>query len=477
MDQVTYNDSWSLKKFEREGVFYLGIPVRSNVKKYFLDKLSEYKKSNGWIVKEHSITEWKIEGIYSKDDHSYFYGAYHQGRLLREVLKEKPGDWINILQKLTTAYSFLTGQGIPHFRIYTMSVYFLDEGGILFLPPDIIEEIIALGSAEMKLEQKNLVNHPYLQGEAAVSYTLGVLGYRALTQTFPFSAITEDEIRYQIRNKKLLPLHLSVPGLKKEEAQFILTALCQTASTPPHTLKEWITRLELWQKSGLYEEISKDETVLLQNKAREKTRSLEKKYQQNIFFFRYKWIMLTITVVVLTLMLITGTSIYNIHFKPRTTKDFSPLQIVQAYYKSITTIDFYTLEDCIVGKNVKEDVNEIVNIYVITKQQSALNMEKPTIDPDEWTRRGRPQLRPGLLLYGISGLAVKELAAAPEPVFEAEYEKWHSEFDDENRDLMSVPHYYCTQYKDRLYLKTDRGGWVIYRLDREKLNSFEYKPD
>jgi len=66
-------------------------------------------------------------------------------------------------------------------------------------------------------------------------------------------------------------------------------------------------------------------------------------------------------------------------------------------------------------------------------------------------------------------LKINQESGEPEPIFVATYEKWlplSENGDKEVDNNQSIKGYEGYNVKDRLYLKKDKGDWVIYKIDR-----------
>jgi hypothetical protein len=122
------------------------------------------------------------------------------------------------------------------------------------------------------------------------------------------------------------------------------------------------------------------------------------------------------------------------------------------------------MEDCVIGDAAKTEINEAVNLFVISRQTLAYEGRTYVIDAAEWEANGRPTVTPPEFLHGVAGLQITREQPEPQPVFLVKYERYARAFADQ--DVESVNPVNGRQITDRVYLTQDKEDWVIYRIDR-----------
>jgi hypothetical protein len=130
------------------------------------------------------------------------------------------------------------------------------------------------------------------------------------------------------------------------------------------------------------------------------------------------------------------------------------------------------MEDCVVDKAGQGDITEAMNLYVISRVQMGYEGKANPMPADEWDKAGRPALPAGTSVYGVTDLQITEEAGEPDPVYLVSYEKWSPDTSAEagsdaggGSDVATVGTLH-RKIVDRVWLRRDKGDWVIYRLDR-----------
>ncbi len=205
------------------------------------------------------------------------------------------------------------------------------------------------------------------------------------------------------------------------------------------------------------------------SKAQEQEEKTDRAFQKKLFWEKNGKLVLFISIIVVVAGFVIGSFVKNA-LAPRVTKGFSPDQVVNAYYTSINSLDHMTMEDCVTKGAGKSDINEVVHLYVIGKQTMAYEGRSSIVPADKWAEDGRPELLAPLFVYGVVDLNVTEERGEPEPVYTVTYEKWSRKIS-ESRPVPGERLYTGFQVKDRLFMKQDKGDWVIFRMDR-----LEYVP-
>ncbi|MBN1696844.1 MAG: hypothetical protein JW881_04965 [Spirochaetales bacterium] len=455
------------------GKTFLGVPTGVRGSSFMLTKLSNMKHSPGMIVRGLQIIDWKFTGFTRVGEETFLYGPEEKGILLADLLDASPKDLLPLLEKLVGAFNLLKERTLPLFRIYLHSVVFLNDGGVLFLPPDIMKEITDIRNRREKIYLKTIVTHPDLRGEQSISFCTAVLLYHSLTGLFPFHAEEEEEIHNRMRNLDVTTPKAAVPSLRDDVAAMIGLALDRKSVRPP-SLDEWMESFEKWSKEGFERQLSDEELKRVTEEVRMEKMRYTASYRRKIFWQKNFRMILGIGIVSLVAFVFLGSIVHNIFFRTRATNGMSPKEVVEAYYRSINNLDPLTLGDCVVGNAGKDNVEVVTNLYVITRQRLAYEKTSFYISADEWDKKGRPELRPYTILHGVARLEISELHGEPDPAFLASYERWHTESEDAGSPGSSAGiEYFGMKVKERLYLRLNRGDWVIFNIDVIEETSLE----
>jgi CRISPR/Cas system CMR-associated protein Cmr5 small subunit len=448
------------------GKSFLGIPTGISGSSFMLTKMSNLKHLPGWLVHGEEITEWKFSGFTKTGEENFIYGPDEKGILLAALFDRSAGEILPFLVRLVTAILKLKERGIPLFRIYTHSVLFLHEGGILFFPPDIMREITDIRNQEEKIHLKTLINHPDIHVEQSIAFFMAVILYRVLTETYPFYASREEEIHNQMRNLVAASPLEKVPSVREDVYHMVMGTLNSKSETP-RSLDDWETHLKIWLKEGLERTISEDERKTIIGQAKTKKVRDAASYRRKVFWQKNFGIILGIGIITVVVGLLLWTIVYNVFFKSRATRGMSPVEVVRTYYKSINALDPVTLGDCVVGDAGKEEVDVVTNLYVITRQRMAYESTSFFISAEEWDRKGRPELQPYTLLFGVTQPNITEMHGEPDPVFHARYEYWNTEaVETEGQEGNAQLLYYGKKVEEKLSLRKDRGDWVIFKIEK-----------
>lgn len=440
---------------------FLGVPTGISGSHHALKALTTLKNQPGWVVSGSRIEEWRFLGFTKIEDQVYLYGPHLSGKALDEVLELSPEEGLPYLLKLVKALLTLQEKQIEMLSIQTDAVLFLDNGDVFFFPHSIMNKLKDSRSLAYRIGAFEAINHPYLKGEQKISFTIAALVYKQLTGNFSFMDPTVDGIRDKMRNMEATSPSLIRPNIRENIADVVMQGLGKTHG---QALKEWANSLLSWIHSGPFREISTQENDLLLAKAREQEQKSQKAFRKKVFLEKNGRKIIIIAAAVLGASFLIGSFLKNA-LAPRVTKGFTPDQVVQAFYASINQLDHITMEDCVVEKAGKAEINEAIHLYVISKQTIAYEGKSYIVPADEWDSNGRPGLNPPFFAYGVTGLTIVQEKGEPAPVFLATYEKWSRNPDEPEAAGSRSPHM-GWKVKDRLRLKQDKDDWVIFNINR-----------
>jgi hypothetical protein len=124
---------------------------------------------------------------------------------------------------------------------------------------------------------------------------------------------------------------------------------------------------------------------------------------------------------------------------------------------------------CVVGRAGREEISQVTTLYVTSRVTQGYEGKSNIISAAEWDMNGRPPLASPAALYGVTGLALTWEQAEPTPVFTAAYDKWNpaSGGDAPPAGTAAAPKSEGHHVVDKVWLRRDRGDWVIHRIDRQ----------
>jgi hypothetical protein len=251
--------------------------------------------------------------------------------------------------------------------------------------------------------------------------------------------------------------------LANEASPFIMAALSRSQRSIP-SIDDWAETLGVW-----------NEKSTLQATARTAAASaspLAQKHFRRRLFWEKNWrTALIIAGVVIVVAAGLGSVLKGV-FAPRVTRGYSPRQIVQTFYESMNRLDQATIGACVIDGAGKAEISEVTNLYVISRVSMGYEGKSTIIAADEWDKEGRPTIPSPRTVYGVTDLSVAQEKPEPAPVFLVSYDKWTPlPVDESAQGRLPVQRFQGQAVQDRVFLKLDRGDWVIFRIERLRLDS------
>ena len=485
-----------LRKIVEKGTEYLGIPTGVQGGGHALSQLMSLKDSPGWVVEGDTVREWKLHSFVRLESEVFLYGPYFSGMSLAQVVEMAPDEAFHYLRRLVNALALLEEKTIPAFDLHMDGVLFSSGDAVLFLPPPVMRMTRVSRLDEAKIESFERLNHPDLRGQDRMSFTLGILAYRILSGKYPFDSSSEDDLHFQMRDLRVLPLSLIVPEIREDVSEFVVRAVGhppvtnppmkhppmkhrsmkhrrrkQEAKEPGISLLDWKQHLRRWEEGGFRRDVSDEERERCRLEAQQKGAKAEKTFRRRLYWTRNGKTVAAVSAVVVLTALVLGSVLRN-SLAPRSTKGYQPREVVEAFYNGFNRLDHQLMEDCVVEGAAKQEVTEVVNLFVLFNMMSQYETAVETYVPaDIWDERGRPALRESTV-YGLARLSVREESAEPDPQYVVEYEKWAPRSTREETDPSALP-YEGFAMRDRVYLKKDGDDWVIYQVDRLSTESLK----
>ena len=439
----------------REGREVLAIPIGLSRNQFALTKLSGLLTQPGFRIAPPQVQEWYLEGFFTLGEKLALYGTYEPGVLLEQILDRSAEECLPYLIQLLAALLAL-GDLRPE-SLQTDAVRFLEDGAVLLLPPAVMKQVRTVLPQEHRLATYELLNHPDLSGsQARLSFSIAALLYRLIGGRYPFNAATEEEVRHRARHLSLVPLGLLRPGLKEEVSAAVAAGLGRGREPAP-SLDRWLELVRRWQAQGLYRELGEGERRQLKEQARRLNEQASRSFRRRVFWQKHWKTVLVVVVAAAAVGIFSATILKNI-LKPRSTRGYSPLQVVEAFYTSINRLDHQRMQDCVTGRAGKELIEQVINVFVISRVNLGYEGRSHLIPADEWDRQGRPDLQAPDAVYGITDLSLREERGGPQPQFLVSYIRWLPQSAGEPR---TGPGSVGLPVRDRVRLHQQGDYWVI----------------
>lgn len=461
---------------------YFGIPTGIKESSFALTQLTALRNKPGWLVKEERVQEWKITGFTRIKKETYLYGPFlNQGISLLDLIALNSEEALPYIRELVSALLLLQKKGHPLFDLQLDTVFFPQEGGVFFLPPEVVKVLGNSQAIEKRIRVHGLINQPSLSGEKRLSFSLGSLLYRIITGSFPFTGEDEEILHSKMKLLTILPPELLVPQIKPEVSEIVMHALgrgdnYKKTTDYPH-LRLWQQELSSWIRGTIFRQIDKARIKEAGRLKKIKEKKAADSYRRIVFWQR-NWKTAALILGAVIIVSIFLSSILSNVLAPRKTKGFPPAQVVEAFYLSMNSLDHMLMQDCVIDKAGKAEIKEVTHLYVLSRVSQGYEGRSNIFPADEWQRQGSPELTPPQSVFGVTDLHLLRETEGTLPVFIVTYTKWlpAPQEEEQIREPAAAPAASPTpqarfaplsfEVKERVFLKNHRGDWVIFNIER-----------
>jgi hypothetical protein len=447
-----------------QGAAELAVPLGSAGRSHALARMSGLRASPGWHVEGEAVRAWRFEGFSTQPDGVCLFGPEVSGVTLADALELPFEKAASLLGRLADALGTLAERAVPYFPLQSDAVVLDDRGGVLFLPPEVMRELRGLRPFAENRDTFEALNHPDLRGEALASFTLGVCVYRAAVGRFPFTGTDAEEIHEQARKLAVQPPARLVPGLNEEASALVMAALGRHRSRSAG-IADWRAGFAAWTREGILRPVDESERERLVQEASARERDAAKRFRIRTFWEK-NWKIIAIAAAGVAVAGAVLGSILSGVFAPRATRGYPPRKVVETFYTAINRMDHTLMEACVVDKAGQGEINEAMNLYVLSRVQMGYEGKANTVPADQWDGAGRPALPAGTAVYGVTDLKITEQSGEPAPEYLVSYEKWSPETGGGSDLGGTTVSTLRRKLVDRVSLRRDKGDWVIFRLDR-----------
>jgi len=416
----------------------------------------------GLVVEDGTVKEWNILGITEIEGRLYAYGPLVEAEgFLEKLASLGRTEAIEALHGLVRACATLAAEGRLPSRLYTGGILFLGGKGLLFLPESIMEKALSVLPIENRTSEHEVFNHPDLTGEAGISFSIGCLAYRLTTGSLPWGETGEEELHTAMRSRLPLPPRLKKPGIRDEVSDFIIRALSEGEKP---TFADWEKALSTWISRGTDFELGDEE---LEGRRREAARAEAEragKAARRRFWERNRVRLIVAAVAAVAAGSIAWSVASNV-LKPRATKGYPPEEVVRTFYRSMNTFNHLVMEDCVLGDAGKAYIREAMNLFVVSRMRLSAEMNTGIIDAEEWTRKSRPGVPAGKVVYGVADLTIKRFGGSDEsPEYLVSFEHWAPA--PAEPDSKKPPESRGFAIREKVRMIRSKGDWVIVSIER-----------
>ena len=443
---------------------YLGILISNKTRNFSLTRPTSRKCV---AVTESGAEEIHCTGIREKEGNVYCSFPLMKGVLLSETLSMPPAESLPYLLRLVRALRKLADSGTPRNTFFLNGVLFLEpengrEGGVVFFPDDLMDKVLETMPGRERVQYQCYHRHPDRKGSAALAFTFGVLMYRLLSGKYPYESSSSDKepdvsvIHEKMREGRFLPLRLVIPDLKEGPALLVEKSLDRSGVT--EDTEEWESGLETWLAGGWTAPVPDAEREEKKRNADYLKKKLDKQFSVKYFLQRYKFVFLG-SALGLAVILWFVISLLKGFFEPPVTLGKTPMEVAGMFYDGVNNLDHQFLEKCADRKIAKQEVDEAMFRFVISRMRLAVEGNTGLVPAGEWLAEGRPPLIEDEMLYGVTDLTLSQVSGS---TVKATYRKWQP-FAEEESGKRGSEIYAC---EDTLRFTLRKDAWIISVLER-----------
>jgi hypothetical protein len=321
-----------------------------------------------------------------------------------------------------------------------------------------------------------IYRHPDLDEQQNRSYALAVLAFQSLTGQPPFEETEEQELFERMRSGLVPnPRHL-VPEIAPDVADTLHRAISDPEGKLPAPA-EWTDIFQRWIQNGTHREITEEERRQIIEEAEAQQRGMERTYRRREHIRKNWRRYVGITLIAVLVGTIPATIIYRL-FEPRSTAGLEAPEVVRAFYYSMNRLDHETMSDAVIGDAGKAEIREVTTMFVVSRMRTAVEFDSRIIDARDWYNQGKPPISENQSVYGVANLRLEGIRppVEGEAAFRVSYEKWYpTGMSEESQGEGSLVGFGRV---DRVFLRKNRGDWVIYRIERLEDRTIEMRnPD
>ena len=410
------------------------------------------KKYDGLIIDASGqLKSWPLEKIIEHDGVMVALGPWIADS--RPFHDRKPDS--RAIAVLLNGIRALKAMGYPLNGLFTRAFRWLPNDGLLVMPPKLAAWIRETSPESLLAEAWEPWVHPDREGDAAWSFSLGVLAWRALAGVDPFAGETGEARRERIRRGALPPMDAVVPGVDDQAADLIRRALIDSGERIPD-LNEWDTLLKRWNDKGILTRLMEEEQEELRLKAAKQAKLMEDRLKVRRWFRKSGWKFAGFILAIAVAVIFVSAPIGKMLEEP-VTVGMTPLEVAATYYDAMDSLDSERMKDCVSGRVGKEDQRQVDMIFVTHKVRQGYEGIGELPKASEWLAADRPELPTGVWPWGITELKLSELEDGR---IQADYLLWPPPQDERTSQPVGIPR------RDILSFDEGRRSWEITSIER-----------
>ena len=478
--------------FELNGQEVLGFDTGLKPRDFARTKIAESIFQYGYIVYPNGNVEvWQSGGVThlgsEPAETTVIWGPLFPGERLTDSIRSNDKDkaldalrfwlkaWIVLEDKISGMAEITsikeTGIGTGAFIITKENDLF--PLGTVFFPPAIFYERSLEAEGVKTTVDNERYKHPDFENNNGISFSAGTMLYRIFCGVDAFDGDNKDDLRRNICEGVFLPPNLALPALDPGMSSLISRAMGSSGSLglktaggelskrpSPIEIIEFIGPPASGQIAAWLRNL--DEEEIIKNNA-EKERYLKKSaiaVKTKRFVTRNK-IILAVSLMALMLIILFIVDMFGNRSK-FTTKGMSPVEVANAYYNAFGELDHALMEGCLTGKAGREDIDLVINLFVISRVRLAYEISTQSfISAQRWIDEGSPATEK--IVFGVTDLKLSGFSTDGENArLTAEYILWMPGYNDD--DNFMIPE--SNARIDELDFTLKKGAWHISSVRR-----------
>jgi hypothetical protein len=462
-----------ISRIEQSKTVFLAVNSLQGEKAFVASKSVQAQAEPGFIVNGAEIREWRIDSVKPIDGEIHYLGPDFSGTSL---LDRAESGLVDAVAATVRALVTLKEAGRLPERLNPSLI--LDDGvSVLFLPSTLVDAVSVLVEDAEAAGSFAPFIHPDRTGESAASFTVAALLYRALAGTAPFPGASVEEIAANQRDKAFLPLALAQPDLRRDLAALVDRALAGAATgKSAATIRDRSAMLGAPSLADWKAALSPDSIASLRIEldaaGRERNEAARALFEKNSnrrvsrkrFLRRHRSLIIGSAVGIVAVALIVSSFVGSKHEKH--TIGIAPTAVVETYFKGLNALDQELMEECVTAKAGKNDINTVMNLYVINRVRYAQEGKNPFLSAPDWVKRGKPAPSTEMEVFGATDFDFVEASlGSAESTIRVRYTYWIPNRSEKEPNAMPL----AKPMDRKFHLKRDvkANRWVIDRIDEE----------
>ncbi|MDR2782654.1 MAG: hypothetical protein LBB48_02230 [Treponema sp.] len=430
------------------------------------------------------IETWKCESIVKQNESMVVWGADFTDGAASRAFDELLADdnhkdvALDALRRWIKARAMIRDDPASPSVSLAPGGTFIDEKGTLFFPPALLAER-CFEAENAVLEKKERFVHPDLEGKAADAWTLACMAYRIFCDADAFQAKDIITIRQDMREGVFFPPRFAKPGVDRQFDALIKRAFSKSHTDHP-TLEKWRQFLEendtsnkMKRFDSFFHALTPEEAEKVEREKNYFIKSHSFSVKTRRFLTKNSAIVLGVTIAVVIGGLLIGSVVYDRSNAPNT-EGMTPAEVVQAYYTAFTALDHEFMQNAVLKKAGKADIDVAVRLYALDRvrqayQINAVQRQSSIIKAQDWLDSGGQPVIGEYFVFGVT-----DLQATPEDQdesdgevsFRVRYNLWATDHGDTEAQPQTALMPSVQARIDELRLVLYKGNWCIAEVKR-----------